>query len=233
MLTEFDVHKHYATNLEELAKERGRNRSLRAMMRSLPHHPAGRLDEPDEAVSVWSDLHLGHANIIRYCERPFDDVGEMDGTLWRNMHAALTPDTTLVIVGDLAMGRAIGEASGYGIRALPCRARHLVVGNHDLNGDGRLRASGFDHVWSVLVSGGQPPLIWTHYPLRRVPEGSVNIHGHTHNKPPTDTPHINVSVEQLDYRPVRLSDLRALARELVAGRYPPGGTTLEKIGSVR
>ena len=28
-------------------------------------------------------------------------------------------------------------------------------------------------------------------------------HGHLHHAPPTDTPHINVSVEQLGYAPVR------------------------------
>ena len=85
-----------------------------------------------------------------------------------------------------------------------------------------------------MVSDGEPPLIWTHYPQKRVPDGYVNVHGHIHNPvPPTKTPHINVAVEQLVYRPVRLSYLRALARELVDGRYPAGGTTLERLESMQ
>jgi len=38
-------------------------------------------------------------------------------------------------------------------------------------------------------------------PLRNVPDGCVNVHGHLHNrKSLSRTHHINVSVEQLRYR---------------------------------
>ena len=59
------------------------------------------------------------------------------------------------------------------------------------------------------------------------------IDGVGNGEPPAKTPHINVAIEQLEYRPVRLSELRALARELVAGRYPAGDTTLERLDSMR
>ena len=234
-LTEAEALRHYAADLKLWAHERcGRNRGLRAMRTSLRHYAACRFDVPDETVMVWSDLHVGHRNIIRYSGRPFRDVGDMDRTLWARMYEAADPDTTLVIVGDMAMGQAVGEASATMIRSLPCQESHLVVGNHDLHPHGRLRVGGFHHVWSTMVSGGEPPLIWTHYPLRRVPDGYVNVHGHIHNREAApNSPHINVSVEQLDYRPVPLSDLRALAREVVEGRYPAGETTLERLDSIK
>ena len=62
-----------------------------------------------------------------------------------------------------------------------------------------------------------------------LPAGWVNVHGHMHTDPPTDTPHINVSVEQLDYAPVLLSRIRLLAAALAQGAYPEGRTTLERI----
>ena len=105
----------------------------------------------------------------------------------------------------------------------------LVIGNHDLTGKGQLRVRGFDEVRAVLVSDGNPPLIWTHYPLADVPSGCVNIHGHIHALPPTRSRHINVSVEQLDYAPISLARLRCLAQALVKRKFPTGDTTLERI----
>jgi calcineurin-like phosphoesterase family protein len=29
-------------------------------------------------VYIWSDLHLGHENVIRYCNRPFTDAVDMN-----------------------------------------------------------------------------------------------------------------------------------------------------------
>ena len=51
----------------------------------------------------------------------------------------------------------------------------------------------------------------------------MHIHGHVHEQEsPTPNRHVNVSVEQLNYRPVRLSEIRRLARRLVEGRTVPG-----------
>ena len=167
----------------------------------------------------------GHANIIDYQSRPFFDAEDMNAELWRGWERVLNPESVLVLVGDVAMGEATWDRIGRS----PARHKHLVIGNHDLTGLGELRVQGFDDVWSVMVSAGTPPLVWTHYPLAEVPEGHVNIHGHSHGAPPGRSPHINVAVEQLDYEPVRLDRLRRLAQALVGEHYPPGATTIERI----
>ena len=229
-----DARKIYISDIEDALAHKSKQgkQSLRAMSRAVHRYPANEFNEPDENVLVWSDLHLGHTNIIQYTNRPFAHRDEMDNTLWENLRAAMTPDKVLVVVGDMAMGPALVEATWHRIHSLACRHRHLVIGNHDITGSGLLRLDGFDYAWSLMVSTGEPPLIWTHYPLTNVPDGYVNIHGHEHNSPPAHSPHINVSVEQLDYRPVRLVDLRTLARALVVGMYPQGTTTIERILSL-
>jgi calcineurin-like phosphoesterase family protein len=35
----------------------------------------------DVNVYIWSSLHLGHGNVIKYCDRPFADVTEMNTAL--------------------------------------------------------------------------------------------------------------------------------------------------------
>ena len=216
---------------DDLREALGRSgKTLAAMRRALNEHGAGVLDAPDEEVKVWSDLHLGHANIIAYQGRPFHNVHEMDGVLWANWQFGVDQEDTLVCVGDVAMGGGLSGDTWERVRAAPGRTKVLVVGNHDVTGQGILRAEGFHRVKAVLTSPGDPPLIWTHAPLPNVPAGYVNIHGHQHNTlKPADSPHINVSVEQLDYRPVSLVRIRRLAGALVAGERPAGATTLERI----
>ena len=206
-------------------------RVFRAMLRASAGLPARRLPT-DRAVWVWSDLHFGHDNIIRYTGRPFADAEEMDARLFANWEAAVDRQARLVIVGDVAMRDAVAEHTWQRIRRASGADKRLVFGNHDLTGSGALRVDGFDDICSVLCADGDPPLVFTHLPLAHVPAGAVNIHGHTHAEAPGRTAHINVSVEQLDYRPVALARLRLLARELAAGRYPCGETTLQRLTTI-
>ena len=184
----------YRENLPEALGRSGK--TLSAMRRAVDERGAGVLDADDGAVKVWSDLHLGHANIIRFQDRPFGSLGEMDAALWAAWETGIGPDDTVICVGDFAMGPARAGATWHRVRAAPGRRKVLVIGNHDLGQSGSLLAHGFHTAKALLVSGGDPPLIWTHAPLPNVPAGHVNIHGHMHRSlKPEGSPHINVSVE--------------------------------------
>ena len=61
--------------LEELhrivATKKPGGRGIRRIIDHTEAHPVG-LHRPDgHRTWVWSDLHLRHANIIKYCKRPF------------------------------------------------------------------------------------------------------------------------------------------------------------------
>ena len=104
----------------------------------------------------------------------------------------------------------------------------LVLGNHDVDPVNRRFEVDRWHV--ALYAGGKPPLLLTHVPLRDVPAGTVNVHGHLHlHDSSTEDRHLSVCVEQLNYRPVRLSDIRRLARLLVEGQRVPGQSTRSRL----
>ena len=85
----------------------------------------------------------------------------MDAELWERWESVLEPDSVLVLVGDVAIGPALCDATWARVKRSPGRHKHLVIGNHDLTGLGELRAGGFDDVWSIMTSRGWSPRIST------------------------------------------------------------------------
>ncbi|MYD87779.1 MAG: hypothetical protein F4018_01280 [Acidobacteria bacterium] len=64
-------------------------------------------------------------------------------------------------------------------------------------------------------------MVITHCPLRKVPPGAVNVHGHMHRRRDRrHDPRINVAVEQTGYHPVRMSTLITEAARRLAGEAP-------------
>jgi len=79
-------------------------------------------------VYYTSDLHLGHKNIIRFCDRPFADVTEMDEVLIANYNKRITNSDTVFILRDL-MFRIAQNPEVYLDRLKG--KKHLILGNHD------------------------------------------------------------------------------------------------------
>ena len=81
-------------------------------------------------MTTWftADLHLGHRNIIEYCNRPFHDVDAMNDALVENWNEAVAPEDTVWIVGDFALGKI---ADTLPIASTLHGHKILVAGNHD------------------------------------------------------------------------------------------------------
>ena len=207
----------------------GGTRAMLNVSKVLGTADIGEADDGDP-IWMWSDLHLGDYMAPGSFGRPFNSVPEMDDALFEAWHRTVGADDTIIVAGDVMLGSPretpertdrILEAPGYKV---------LVYGNHDQNGRGGITTDGFDEAYLALRLAGDPVLVVTHMPLADVPGDTVNVHGHTHqHRAAGATRHVNICVEQLEYRPRRVTEIRRLARELVHENPVPGGTTAEQL----
>lgn len=51
---------------------------------------------------IWftADFHLSHKNIIKYCNRPFKNIEEVDNSIIRNLKESVKSDDILYFLGD-------------------------------------------------------------------------------------------------------------------------------------
>lgn len=87
-------------------------------------------------MKTWlsADLHLGHWNICRYCNRPFESVQDMDDTILEQINARIEASDTFFIVGDFAFSKDRRQwyAAWKEYRnRINCRNVELICGNHD------------------------------------------------------------------------------------------------------
>lgn len=174
--------------------------------------------EPQPAKSAGSiyfssDLHLGHANIIRYCARPFANVSEMNSTLISNWNKTITDEDLVYYLGDLAYGKGSGPAS-YWLRKLNGRITY-IGGNHDKNIPNMKNYEILKyktHSFLLVHDPSKLPIRW---------DGWV-IHGDKHNNNILQYPFINgknktinVSAELINYRPLNIEQLAALKLDTI------------------
>ena len=115
-------------------------------------------------IFFTSDLHLGHENCIRLCNRPFSSIEEMDETLIENWNHKVTGKDTVYILGDLIY-RSQKPPEEY-LRRLRGK-KHLILGNHDR---GWIRSCQteqfFESVNNLLyVADGKRQYTLCHYPM--------------------------------------------------------------------
>ena len=57
-----------------------------------------------EKTFFVSDTHFNHTNIIKYCNRPFNNADEMDAALIKNWNTKVPKDGIVYHLGDFAWG---------------------------------------------------------------------------------------------------------------------------------
>ena len=96
-----------------------------------------------EHTFFTSDTHFNHANIIRFCNRPFKDVEQMNEVMIANWNSVIGKDDTVFHLGDFCLG---GAAEWTKILERLNGKIYLIMGNHDLKNIRQGFISRFEHV---------------------------------------------------------------------------------------
>lgn len=150
-----------------------------------------------------ADLHLGHAAVIEYSERPFASVDQMDAALVDNWNSVVDSRDDVYIVGDVALCKP--DKAKALIAALKGR-KFLVFGNHDkaLRRKKELLELFAGHSDMMVVkvqdadaTDGVRRIVLCHYPMivwDRSHYGTWHLHGHCHGSLPDDAHALRLDV---------------------------------------
>lgn len=172
----------------------------------------------EEAKHVWvtSDTHFNHANIIKYCSRPFSSVEEMNETIINNWNNVVSQGDIVYHLGDFALGDKslipdfIKRLNGH---------IHFIMGNHDNLNIMESFESPFrveTVSWEEVIKVGKKTIIMNHFPFSSLPDPLSNypiiqLHGHVHSTPDNPWLHFDnqydVGVDNNNFTPINLCDV--------------------------
>jgi len=141
----------------------------------------------EKNIFFTSDTHFNHANIIKYCDRPFKSVEEMNKTMMYNWNSRVGKKDIVFILGDFLFRGGKG-AWVYMLNNLN-GIKYLIQGNHDRYGD--IPINMFEQVspmMNLLIMGDEEipqgqRIALCHYPMvswYQSHRGSWQLYGHVH-----------------------------------------------------
>ena len=176
------------------------------MPTAVPHS-----DRRETVMTLWftADQHFGHANIIRFCDRPFADVAEMDELMIQRWNSVVGMRDEVWHLGDFAYRCGPNRQSEI-FHQLKGRAIHLVRGNYDRKSTLNLPWTSIQHYAEIHAEG--KIFIMFHYPLvawNKSRRGSLCLHGYSHGCLPDVTGSCDVGVDAWDFKPASIEEIFA------------------------
>ena len=152
-------------------------------------------------IYLISDTHFNHTNIIKYCNRPFKNIEEMNQALINNWNRVVNDKDIIYHCGDFSFGKAEDISS---IVSQLNGKIYLTRGNHDR---GWFKECGFEDIQTMYeLEYKGLKLLLRHKPIYVNGYDKI-ICGHTHEKNIPDNRLVNVSVEQINYTPISIDTL--------------------------
>ena len=162
-----------------------------------------------------SDLHLGHQNILKLSNRPFETVEEMNEKLITNWNTRIKKTDDVYFLGDFAFKCDQIQATEF-LKRLNGR-KFFIKGNHDkTTWLESIKQQGLIEWYKdyAEINDAGRMVILCHYPIHSwngLYHESYHLYGHVHEKTVENADwqknRFNVSVENTNYYPIALDEL--------------------------
>lgn len=164
-------------------------------------------------IYYTSDLHLGHENIIRLCNRPYKDVDEMNKDIVYKWNKRVRPTDTVYILGDMFFKYQDIQFVKYTLNRLNGK-KILIKGNHDTFLKSMRWQDYFEEVvlYKEISDEGRMVCMF-HYPVEEwngYYRNSYMLYGHVHENMKEIKKHnrkFNVGVDVNEFEPRTLDEL--------------------------
>ena len=182
---------------------------------------------------VTADWHINHKNVIKYCNRPFEDIEHMNNTIIDNANQRCKEDDFLWHLGDLMFAKSSQAYVTHTFKDIMDQVNshlYLIRGNHDRNNGGKNLM-----LYSVLLFANIrylfchiPPMSSDFKnPIYQIPHATLSsvdciLCGHVHqnwdhqyyeiwgNKIPV----INVGVDVRNFYPIAIDEVNVIYQRL-------------------
>ena len=137
-------------------------------------------------VFFIADVHLGHAGVIAFDKRPWDDVEQMNEGMIERWNEVVKPCDHVYILGDLCWRS--GSSACELVKRLNGNL-HLIRGNHDRIKNLSYRnlfvsIKDYDCIKVTLEDKSQIAVALSHYPIPLYNghlKDAIHLYGHVHN----------------------------------------------------
>ena len=141
-----------------------------------------------------ADSHFGHANIIKYCNRPYESTHEMNKDLINRWNSVVGDKDIIYHLGDFSMS---GKAGGI-IDRLKGRI-YLIRGNHDSRGNIKKIKHRLEDIYDLKrITHNGVKIVLCHYAMRvwnGSHKGVIQLYGHSHGTCPPIGKQMDVGVD--------------------------------------
>jgi calcineurin-like phosphoesterase family protein len=171
-----------------------------------------------------SDTHFFHSNIIKYCDRPFNNVHEMNEVIVKKWNEIVPKDGVVFHLGDVSL-TAIPKVLNDLLYRLN-GTKYLIIGNHEKDALGkeyiRDHWTGIYDIAEIFVEDEEitykeQHIVMCHYPMltwNASHRGSWQLFGHVHgglsnkgviNHHPAQ---MDVGVDTNDFKPYTYQEVK-------------------------